>query len=237
MKAEQECDISQSAYHRLKRHLHDLVISPSAGSLHFFQDLRSLSCSSSPTAFVPFLRERSATGKLLTAEPFPVASLDKGRSRSVQRPGGLRAHAARLKKQPLRGGTPGVGSYGVKYPWEKRPIYAPRRRYFSPIIASPGKSKASKPSLPSISPPFLPVYSATPKPRRCQPLSHDKFDALRPEVVLKSVKKTNFQSVKLQGSPQDLVESLQLSERRRLKNAKLFLVKRFMKRMLKGKFY
>jgi len=235
-----EPDIAQFAYRRLKRRLHDLAISPSAGSTHFYEDLHSHSYSSSPTAFVPFLRERSSIGKLLTAEPFspPTAgSLGKCRSRSVQRRGVMKTHAARLKKQPLKCGTPGVGSYGVKYPWETRPIYAPRKQYFSPTSASPGKSKVSHPSFPAVSSPFLPVYSATPKQHRFKPPNHDKFDALRPEVVLKSVKKTNFQSVKLQDSPQDLAESLQLSERRRLKNAKLFVVKRFMRRMLKGKFY
>jgi len=114
-----EPDIAQFAYRRLKRRLHDLAISPSAGSTHFYEDLHSHSYSSSPTAFVPFLRERSSIGKLLTAEPFspPTAgSLGKCRSRSVQRRGVMKTHAARLKKQPLKCGTPGVGSYGVKYP-------------------------------------------------------------------------------------------------------------------------
>lgn len=234
-----DLDIAQLAYRRLKRRLNDLAISPSVGSIHFREELRSFSSSSSPTSFIPFLRERSATGKLLTAvTSSPTAfSPIKHRSISVQRRGVMRTHAARLKKQPEKCGTPGVGAYGVKYPWESKPVYLPRKRDFSPITVFPRKSKPFRPSSHPISTPISPISLPTPQPHRPKPIIHDKFDGLRPEVMLKQVKKTNFQSVKLQGSPQDLIDSLQIQERRRLKEEKLFVVKRLMRRMLKGKFY
>lgn len=232
-------DISQLAYRRLKRRLNELAISPSAGSIHFREELRSFSSSSSPTSFIPFLRERSATGKLLTTVESSTTALSpiRHRSRSVQRRGVMRTHAARLKKQPVKCGTPGVGAYGVKYPWENKPVYLPRKRDFSPITVSPSKSKPFRPSSRPIFIPSSPVFPRNPKPQRSKPIIPDKFDGLRPEVVLKQVKRTNFQSVKLHDSPQDLIDSLQLPERRRLKEEKLFAVKRLMRRMLKGKFY
>ena len=234
-----DSDVAQLAYRRFKRRLNELAVSPSAGSSYFREELRSVSSSSSPTSFIPFLRERSATGKLLTTMQSSPTALSpiRHRSISVQRRGVMKTHAARLKKLPEKCGTPGVGAYGVKYPWENKPVYLPRKRELSQVTVSPCKSKPCRPSSRPISTPFSPVFLRKPKPHRPKPIFHDKFDGLRPEVMLKQVKRTNFQSVKLQDSPQDLLDSLQLPERRRLKEEKLFVVKRLMRRMLKGKFY
>ena len=99
-------------------------------------------------------------------------------------------------------------------------VATPKRSFFSPPKAA-----------------LVPVYQYAVKEKREKLHTVDKFEGLRPEVALRRMKKTNFQSVKLLDSPDELMQSFQFVERRKLKEEKLFEVKRFMRRMLKGKFY
>lgn len=225
-------DFSHFAYQRIKR-LKELSISPSVGSVQLHADLQSL-LSSGDTGFIPFIRERSSLGKLLRTESNESRERGKRRAGSVPRRGHMSAHPARLRKV-TKCSTPGVGFYGVKYPWEHRPTYNPRKPHFPPTPPPLRSPPSAFPLTPTSLTPVFQHISVSPS--RPKPASPDKFDVLKPEVMLKRIEKTNFQSVKLVDTPEELMASFQFKERRKLKDEKLFVVKRFMRRMLKGKFY
>ena len=65
----------------------------------------------------------------------------------------------------------------------------------------------------------------------------DRFDVLRPEAALEAAKRTNFQSVRLEETPEGLKKSVQWVEKRMLKEEKLSTLKRVMAQFRKGQLF
>lgn len=94
-----------------------------------------------------------------------------------------------------------------------------------------------KRTLRVLSPPLISRFQHTVKRSSPQQRVRDKFDILRPEVLLEMEKKTNFHSVQLDDTPEGLQKRLQLAERRQLKEEKLHLLKQIMVQFRQGKFF
>lgn len=222
------------------RQLHELEATYSPFPSQFLQTLNdTLSCDLSPNkSFVPFLRERDSTGKLLRTARESRTGCDRSPTAMI-RPSPPKMRPSRrlkLKRPAVELGTPGVGTYLVETPWIRRTYstHKPTHSRLPPTAPTTPVPPNKEPD--HFTPTLTPTFQYTVKQKKTE-LKRDKYETLRPEVVLKRVEKTNFQSVKLEDDPVKIMASFQFAERRQLKDEKLRAPRRFIRRMLKGKFY
>lgn len=188
-------------------------------------------------SFVPFLRERDSTGKLLsTARDHSCRSRSPTfnfKPSSPRRPVPLKRF--KLKRPVPEIGTPGVGTYLVDMQWVRR-TYSTYKEPQSRPPTTPIPPELPKSEVRS-TPALVPKFQYSVRPRKPDWGKVDKYYSLRPEVAMRKMEKTNFQSVKLKDDPETIMASFQFVEKRKLKDEKLKAARRFMRRMLKGKFY
>ena len=225
-------DLSLSAYNRLKQ-LQNAPVTSSV--IHLRQDLQN---SSDSSLFLPFIRERDKLGHLLSPLPYvnPPVSMSSGHSNG---------HVKNKKRLfPPRGRPskkvemPSVGTYSPRTtPWIPKSFSTTR------LPALPKKTSSTQ-SISSLSPTeeikpteLIPTFQYTIKRRQPEPKPKGKFDVLRPEVAVISAKKTNFQSVKLDESPEILGKSWEWPEKRKLKDEKLRVMKEIMTQMKSGRLF
>ena len=84
---------------------------------------------------------------------------------------------------------------------------------------------------------LVPSFQHTVKRHSHEPKPKGRFDLLRPEAALNVIKKTNFQSVKLEESPELIGSSWQWAEKRRLKEEKLQVMKEIIGQMRSGRLF
>jgi len=197
----------------------------------------TLSFDLSTKSFVPFLRERDSTGKLLsTARDTSCRSHSPTfnfKPNTPPRPTPLRR--LKLKRPAPEVGTPGVGTYPVDMQWVRR-TFSTHRESPSRPPTTPALPELPKEELRS-TPILVPKFQYSVRQRKPDWGKVDKYYGLRPEVAMRKMEKTNFQSVKLRDDPETIMASFKFAEKRKLKDEKLRPARRFMRRMLKGKFY
>jgi hypothetical protein len=84
---------------------------------------------------------------------------------------------------------------------------------------------------------LVPSFQYTVKRHSPEPKPKGRFDLLRPEAALNVIKTTNFQSVKLEESPELIGNSWQWAEKRRLKEEKLRVMKGIIGQMRSGRLF
>lgn len=84
---------------------------------------------------------------------------------------------------------------------------------------------------------LVPSFQHSVKRHSHDPKPKGRFDLLRPEVALNTFKKTNFQSVRLEESPDMIGSSWQWAEKRRLKEEKLRVMKEIIGQMRSGRLF
>lgn len=227
-------DVSLAAYQRLQ-----MLEGTSTSTLHLRKSLQSLSPS---THFIPFIQERDSMGHLLS----PASS-----TQSIsypQQPSILPLSQSLQPCLPPRG-RPLKVLYHQKVQFPTVGTYSPRLENWQPKSFSTHRLPGirSKPLVVKALPnkqedavgitELVPSFQYTVKRRSPEPKPKGRFDLLRPEAALNVSKKTNFQSVKLEESPEGLSSSWQWSEKRRLKDEKLRALKEVMTQLRSGRLF
>lgn len=233
-------DLSLAAFLRLQ----EIEESRSAASsaLCIRKDLlRSLP--SQPASFVPFLQERDPMGHLYhlsSARPLPA--LQTTRSLKSLSPTIHSVHTLEKVGKTLGSKgklqVPSVGTYSpTAYIWMRKDFAKQRKGKAAHGLDSKqqvqGVRLSDRRSKEEMTPSFqYAVKRHTPAPKPKGP-----FDILRPEVLCETIKRTNFQSVHLEDSPDSLRANIQWPERKRMKDEKLSTLMRAMNQFRKGKLF
>ena len=225
-------DVTLTAYKRLQQ-----LEGASTSTLHIRKSLQSLS----PSAhFIPFIQERDQLGHLLS----PASSLQ---SESCQQRSVLPLPQS-LPSLPLRSRLLQVTAY-KKVQFPSVGTYSPRFESWLPKSFSTHKLPGvrRKPLVVRVLPSkqadavrvneLVPSFQYSVKRRVPEPKPKDRFDLLRPEAALNAAKKTNFQSVRLEESPEGLSSTWQWPAKRLLKEEKLRVLKEVMNQLRSGQLF
>ena len=195
----------------------------------------TLSCDLSTKSFVPFLRERDSTGKLLSTAR-DLSSRGRSPTFSFKPPRPVPLKKLKLKRHTPELGTPGVGTYIMETTWVRRTYSTHKESPTRPITTPTPSDIPLKEQIRSTTN-LIPKFQYSVRQKKPDWGKIDKYYSVRPEIVARKMEKTNFQSVKINDKPETIKAAVDFAEHRKLKDEKLRAARRFMRRMLKGKFY
>ena len=203
--------------------------------------LRSLP--SPPARFVPFLQERDSMGhlyQLSSARPLPV--LQTARSLKSLSPPLHRVQSLERVGKPLGSKgklqVPSVGTYSpTDYIWMRKDFAKQKKGRVEHEQGSKQETQGMRLGDRRSKEEMIPSFQYAVKRRTPAPKPKGPFDILRPEVLCETIKRTNFQSVHLEESPEALRASIQWPERKRMKDEKLSTLMRVMNQFRKGKLF
>ena len=138
-----------------------------------------------------------------------------------------------LGRRESKGEIPAVGTYTLDSSLIKKTFSTYKPKAIPKISL---KTPEKRPTVAVSQPKLRPFFAYSIKKQSSSHQSTDKFDILRPEIAVEQTKRTNFHVFRIADSPDDIAKSLELKERRKIKEERLGTIKEIAQKLAQRPF-